>query len=211
MDADSDWARAKAAARASTPAQPKKPKPSPPKAAAVKKAATTRRSGDVAISSSARALLDEIKGCANNVKEFQYEEKKRTTAGARRPVHGLGLRPLRRRALTRPLLCTIGCRNTAPMCSGLPYPHAGMRELYGSESLTQVMLFLIEMFVVSKVPPPRRCSPMTTGACRISASASIWAPPLHPPAPLLPGATSSSLRRTAPPRSPSLPSGSCSP
>lgn len=29
-----------------------------------------------------------------------------------------------------------------------------MRELYGSESLTQVMLFLIEMFVVSKVPPP---------------------------------------------------------
>lgn len=91
VDADSDWARAKAAARASTPAQPKKPKPSPPKAAAVKKAATTRRSGDVAISSSARALLDEIKGCANNVKEFQYEEKKRTTAGGLFMVSACGL------------------------------------------------------------------------------------------------------------------------
>ena len=47
--------------------------------------------GDFHMSESARMALEEIKGCANNLKEFQYNEKKRTTAGGLFLVSACGL------------------------------------------------------------------------------------------------------------------------
>ena len=47
--------------------------------------------GDFCMSESARKTLEEIKGCANNLKQFQYTEKKRTTAGGLFLVSACGL------------------------------------------------------------------------------------------------------------------------
>lgn len=80
----------------------------------------TAASGDFHIDA---AQQKAIKFKCQTLKEEQYSEKKRTTAGGLFMVSACGL-------------------------------FVGVRELYGSESLTQVHLFLHEVFSKHGVEPP---------------------------------------------------------
>ena len=78
------------------------------------------------------------------LKEEQYAEKKRTTAGGLFIVSACGL-------------------------------FVGVRELYGSESLTQVHLFLLELFVKHELAAPTPSSWALPVATKVAARAAAKA------------------------------------
>lgn len=111
-------------------------------------------SGDFKIDA---ATKEKLKFKCQTLKEVQYSEQKRTTAGGLFIVSACGL-------------------------------FVGVRELYGSESLTQVHLFLLELFTKHEVPLPTVLA--YDDACRMRS-------PLTLPAPLDPTSTRATC---APPR-----------